>query len=325
MKIKYAGIIFLFVSLVLSDGCKKLGNESQPDKNNVPHEGRWGIYSLDRISNETKLIYSSMDKISTLILNNGGDKFAFAQIIGGNDENNEELYTMAINGNNLTRLTDNNYLDVYPAWSPDDSRIAFLSKRDTDLDIYVMNADGSNITKLYDSGYNDADINWVGNKISFTRNSRIWIMNDDGTGSFQITNPPRAGQWGNANLPFGDYDPRFSPDGTKIIFERLVDDTSPYGNYNFYIINSDGSGETALTNNGYTQGLASWSHSGSKFVYIVSAIADAGKYNIYEMNAEGTGNQNITPDYFPSLFLCHEAVYSPDDSKIFFIGEWWEQ
>ena len=42
------------------------------------------------------------------------------------------------------------------------------------------------------------------------------------------------------------------------------------------------------------------------------------------MNADGTDNHNITPDYFPAEFLCHTPVFSIDDSKIFFIGEWWE-
>ena len=187
-----------------------------------------------------------------------------------------------------------------------------------------MNADGSNVQKLYDSGYHDADIDWAGDKIVFTSQSRIWKMQDDGTNPTILTNPPRAGEWGNANLPFGDYDPRLDSDGTKIVFERLEGDSSIHGNYNIYTINIDGSGETRLTNNGYSQGLASWSQSGDKIVYTVSSINDEGKYDLFTMNADGTNNQNITPNYFPAAFLCYTAIFSKDDSQIFFMGEWWE-
>lgn len=290
----------------------------------VPYQGRWGIYMLDLTTQHVSLIYSSSNEIftSALRLNSLGKTFLFAQKIEGDSRENYEICTIGVNGSNFQRLTNNAFWDIYPAWSSDDTHIAFLSLRQTDLDIYLMRADGSHLQKLYDSGSHDADIDWVGDEIVFTSNSRIWSIKSDGTFPFQLTNPPKAAEWGNTNLPFGDYDPRLSPDGTKVVFERLEDDASPHGNYNIYIINADGSGETRLTNTGYSQGLASWSHSGDKIVYTVSAVDTQGKYDLYMMNADGTNNHNITPDYFPDAFLCHAAIFSKDDSKIFFIGEW---
>jgi Tol biopolymer transport system component len=290
----------------------------------VPHEERWGIYALDLATEEVVLIHSSSERISYLRLNNAGDRFLFSQRIGKDANELEEICTMGIDGLGLTRITNNSFWDLYPSWSPDDSEIAFLSWRENDLDIYAMNADGSNVRKLYDSGSHDADIHWVGERIVFTSHSQIWSINDDGTDPFQITDPPNAGQWGNANLPFGDYDPRFSPDGSKLAFERLLNDSSIHGNYDIFVVNADGTGETRLTDSGYSQGLASWSHSGDKIVYIVAAIGSEGKYDIHIMNSDGTDSRNITPDYFPSNFLCHSPIFSLDDSKIFFIGEWWE-
>ena len=38
--------------------------------------------------------------------------------------------------------------DFFPTWSPDGSRIAFVSDRDGDPDIYLMDADGSNVVQL---------------------------------------------------------------------------------------------------------------------------------------------------------------------------------
>ena len=188
-----------------------------------------------------------------------------------------------------------------------------------------MNADGSNAKSLYDSSSNEADIDWQGESIVYTKDSSIWIMQSDGSIVRQITNPPRAGEWGKANLPFGDYDPRISPDSTKVLFDRLVDDQSPHGNYDFFIVDLASVNEYRLTHSGYSQGLASWSNSGDRIVYIVAAIGAAGQYDLYMMKADGTENGNIIPQYFPPEFLCHWAIFSNDDTAIYFIGEWWSE
>ena len=108
-----------------------------------------------------------------------------------------------------------------------------------------------------------------------------------------------------------------------MVFERLVDDSSPYGNYDLFLTDISGTELTQLTDTGYSQGLASWSHSGDHLVYMVAAIGEAGQYDLYMINADGTGNQNITPDSFPPRFLCRAPVFSLDDSTVYFIGEWW--
>jgi hypothetical protein len=299
----------------------------------VPHEGKWGIYVLDLETEKTELVYSSANKVSRVRLNNAGDRLVFYQQIARNNGSEcvvddspinvcDEICSIRVDGENYRRLTDNEYWDLSPCWSSDDSQIVFLSFRET-LDIFMMDADGGNVREVYDSGFHDSDIDCLGGKLVFTRNSQIWMMNEDGTNPAQVTDPPRAGEWGNAVLPFGDYDPNLSPDGNRIVFERLVDDETVHGNYNIYVINVDGSGETALTDTGYTHGLPVWSHSGEQIVYLVSAIGNEGKYDIYIMNSDGSENRNITPEYFPADFLCHNPIFSKDDTKIFFVGEWY--
>ncbi len=314
-------IFIILLALTLS-ACSK-DKSTEPEDNTVPHEERWGIYALDIASGDVDLIVSYPDEITGMDLSNSGDQFAISKKTGDNNEDNE-IFVIDVDGDNLSRLTKDNFWDVYPIWSPDDSKIAFLSFRGVTLDIFTMDSNGAGLDLLYDSGSHDADIDWVGNKIVFTSFSKIWSMNDDGTGVTQITDPPRAGEQGNANLPFGDYDPRFSPDGNKIVFERLEDDFSVHGNYNIFIINPDGTGETRLTDTGYSQGLVSWSRAGDKLVYLVAAIGTEGAYDIYMMNSDGTDNRNITPAYFPVAFLCHLPVFSLDDTKIYFMGEWYE-
>lgn len=310
--------LVLCCSFLFAAGCKL----STPIQE-IPHEQRWGIYTLDLATETVRLIYSSPVEISVLRLNHAGNQFAFSMKTGA-EQTTEEIFVIEIDGQNLRQVTDNNERDLFPAWGPDDTRIAFLTFRNNDLDIYAIDIDGKNEGMVFDSGYHDADIDWNQNTIVFTSNHRIWQMKSDGTGVKQITEPPRAGEWENANLPYGDYDPHLNPDNSKVVFERMVDATTTHGNYDIFTINPDGTGETRLTNSGHSQGLPIWSQSGDMIVYIVAAIEGEGHFDIYLMNADGSNNRNVTPDYFPPEFLCHSAVISHNDRQVYFIGEWFE-
>jgi Tol biopolymer transport system component len=290
----------------------------------VPHLERWGIYKLEVESGEVELIYTSPARISYLRWSPRGDEFVFSQPVDGNANEQEEIFTLNLDGGGLNRLTENSFWDLYPAWSSDGTKIAFLSWRTQSLGIYVMGSNGEDTTLLVDTPDQEADVDWRDDLVVLTRASRIWSIHPDGSSIRALTDPPKAGEWGAANLPFGDYDPRISPDGTKVVYERLVGDGTPYGEYDFFSLNLGTMEEIRLTTTGFSQGLASWSHTGEQLVYIVSAIGDTGKYDIYIMNADGTDSHNVTPGYFPAQFLCHWAVFANDDNDIYFIGEWWE-
>jgi Tol biopolymer transport system component len=290
----------------------------------LPHEDRWGIYSLDLASQDVQLIYSSPNEIINLDLDPSGTRLAFSQEAGGDALADSEIFTLETSGQGVQRLTDNRYLETYPVWSPDGSQILYLAWPDDSLDIYRMAADGSHAGLFYDSGSHDGDIDWVGDLVAFTRDSRIWLIRSDGSGARQLTDPPRAGEWGNTNLPFGDYDPRISPDGARLVFERLVDDRSPHGNYDLFTIGIDGSGLTRLTSSGHTQGLANWSHAGDWISYIVTTEADGTpRFDVWLTRPDGTENRDVTPAYFPAQFLVHWAAFSGNDTHLYFIGEWW--
>ncbi len=314
-------VVWLVVAFL--HGCAE-DSTGTPEAPTVPHEERWGIYSLNLTDGGVELVYSSPDPIAGVRLNTTGNRFVFSQRLGGDELENGEICTVGADGTDFRRLTDNTVTDVYPCWSPDGGEIAFLSWRDDDMDIYIMGAEGQGVRKLYDSGFHDADIDWVGDQIVFTQNSQIWVMTDEGDSARQVTDPPNAGEWGSCNLPFGDYDPRLSPGGSTIAFERLEDDDSVHGNYDIFLIATGGTYETRLTETGWSQGFATWSHDGSRLAYVVAAVGEEGRYDLYVMNADGTENRNITPSYFPPEFLCHSAVFSVDDSALLFVGEWWE-
>ncbi|MBN1923401.1 MAG: PD40 domain-containing protein [Nanoarchaeota archaeon] len=294
---------YFLLLIILLSGCSSLS---------VPHEEEWGVYSLNLDNKKTDLLYSSSEGLS--ILNVKDCMLAF--------EKGEEIYTYNLSSKRLSKLTSNNYLDTYPLFSPEGSRILYLSFNET-LDVRVMNLNGSDDRLFYDSGFHDADISWVGDKIVFTRNSQVWIMNSDASNPHQLSNYSYAGLWGNANLPFGDYDPRLNSNASLVVFERLYNDSSPNGNYDIFLINTFTGEEVRLTSTGYSQGLASWSPDNNRLVYLLAAINDTGVFDIYLMNSDGSNNHNITPDYYPDNFLCFSPVFA-EDNLIYFIGQWWE-
>jgi len=195
--------------LSLAVGCGDTGTEAEEEKS-VPREGRYGIYALRLSTQDVSLIHSSSSQVftSSLSLNSRGDTLVFAQAMDCPDNACMEIAVVGVGGGGIRRVTSNQFWDLYPVWSPDDRQIAFLSWREADLDVHVMNADGTAARRLYDSGNHDADVHWSGDLIVFTSGCRIWSMNPDGTSPRVMTNSPRACQWGTANLPFGDYDPR---------------------------------------------------------------------------------------------------------------------
>lgn len=106
-------------------------------------------------------------------------------------------------------------------------------------------------------------------------NLEIYEMNADGTNQTRITANTAA-----------DFEPVWSPDGTKLLFRSLRD-----GNGEVYVMNTNGSGQTDLTNNPATDAHASWSPSGAKIAFVSNRD---GNFEIYVMNADGTGQTRLT-------------------------------
>ena len=62
---------------------------------------------------------------------------------------------MDSNGTNIVQLTDNNYSDKSPSFSPDGDTIAFSSYLDGDYEIFTMDTDGNNTIQLTDNESDD--------------------------------------------------------------------------------------------------------------------------------------------------------------------------
>ena len=169
---------------------------------------------------------------------------------------------MNVDGSGQRRLTRTVALKVAPAWSPDGRRIAFVGRRDGNLEIYVMSADGSGQRRLTRNAGRDSDPVWSpdGRRIAFESNWQVWVMNADGSGQRRLT---RNGA--------RNFAPAWSPDGQRIAFERgrrqrdACSACPGARGYTVYVMNADGSGQQRLSR-GASQ--PRWSPDGRKIAFV---------------------------------------------------------
>jgi Tol biopolymer transport system component len=100
---------------------------------------------------------------------------------------NNQLYVMDADGGNVQKLTDTPFFDEDPSWSPDGSKIAFVSNRDGNYEIYVMRVDGSELRNITLHPGSDSNPSWSpdGTKIAFVSDrdgsEDIFIVSADGS------------------------------------------------------------------------------------------------------------------------------------------------
>src|ERR1041385_5286145 len=94
----------------------------------------------------------------------------------------------------------------------------------------------------------------------------VYVSNRDGSMQIYVMNADGSGQYRLTSSGANDLCPRWSPNGTKILFES--DRDNPMTGYlDIYVMNADGSGVTRLTTDPNDDGFASWSSDGSHIVF----------------------------------------------------------
>ncbi len=145
-----------------------------------------------------------------------------------------ELYTMTVEGTQVSRLTENDYIEDAPCWSPDGKRIAFHTVGDGNWEIYSFNRSGGDLQRLTNHAAEDSYPNWSpdGDSIVFQSNRgggpdyKVYLIDDDGDNPRKLT----TGKF-----------PSWSPDGEQVAFVY---------NDDLYLIDSDGENLRRLTEDG---------------------------------------------------------------------------
>ena len=232
------------------------------------------------------------------------------------------LYTVEPDGTGRTSLGTGGD----PAWAPDGLKIAFADTGSGAGDIFVMNADGTGRSPLTSNPAGDSTPAWSPDAASIAFVSNRDPTEDpclDGAGDlYQMGSAGESG--GVTRLTTRDeYEmvPRWSPDGSKIAFVRMVianqDVTCELAliSQDLWVMNADGTGQQKIVNGGVED--LDWSPDGSKIVF--SLIGGAGGYyDLWTIKPDGTAMTPLTTTSTGDSFTEVHPVWSPDGSKIAF-------
>jgi TolB protein len=116
-------------------------------------------------------------------------RFAFSSTHDGN----QEIYTAAVDGTDLVRLTQSPGLDTHPCWSQDGKSVAFATDRWGGLEIAAVGSDGTGLVRLTQSrGLDDYPAySPDGTRLAFVSNRdgqfEIYVARADGSSAFNLS------------------------------------------------------------------------------------------------------------------------------------------
>jgi Tol biopolymer transport system component len=223
------------------------------------------------------------------------------------------LYTITPGGT-ATKIPGTSGGDDQAAWSPDGSRIAFMSASASNYEVTVMNANGTGRRQITATPFAEEEPTWSpdGSRIAFAGKDpnnntatdlEIWVINADGTGLTQLTN---------TSNDVRDTDPAWSPNGDRIAF--LSEGRPEQTNSDIYVMDTNPATDDAvnLTDDTttpvyqYNDEDPSWSPDGTQIAY--STIGDVWKMD----SSTGANKTNLTDGSGGGA----RPAWSPDGSRI---------
>jgi TolB protein len=238
-----------------------------------------------------------------------------------------EIFTMNPDGTSVTQIThlgpDNSAL--WESWSPDGKLIVFSEFPPPDFNgqLWIMNTDGSNQRLLLaESGITEvrASFSPDGKSIVFSRGRNfnpdngnpfvveMYRIGLDGTGLTSLTR--------HSALGVHDYGPKYSPDGSTIVFQG--DDRGGIMGA-AWLSNADGSNVRQLTPSAISARRPDWSPDGKKIAF-QTHCCNPQNPTIAVINADGTGHREITHngDDFGAAPHDFNPSWSPEGDAIVF-------
>ncbi|HEX3231765.1 MAG TPA: chitobiase/beta-hexosaminidase C-terminal domain-containing protein, partial [Pyrinomonadaceae bacterium] len=208
---------------------------------------------------------------------------------------NARICVMNSDGTGFQILTQTSADELFPSWSPDGTQITYSDSSG----IFVMNADGSQRRRVFAAQFpSSPDWSPNGRSIVFVLGSEIWVTDIFTQTSLRLTINSSD-----------DTRPRFSPDGSKIVFSSNRD-----GNYEVYVMDAGGTGQTRLTNSTTLDEWPDWSPDGAKIVYTKTSGMTS---EIWIMNADGSNQVRVGN----GVGATWRTAPNPNDVSSFFVRQ----
>jgi TolB protein len=242
------------------------------------------------------------------------------------DHSNGALFVINPDGTHETQITfpASDELDTNQNWSPDGSQLVYEHDTPTVSQLWVVGANGSNPHEVFPCLGDDAclgignpswspDGQWLAFSLAkgpFVSDNpsdvSIWAIHPDGTGLRQITHPIGFQQ------SFDDH-PQWSPDGTRIVFQRNA--APDHFKSEIWTANSSDGGNLVRVSPPGVNGSdhPDWSPDG-KWIIFRTDNGVPGSAKVFLAHPDGTGLRVLLDGANNRFFLSYS--FSPDGTEM---------
>ena len=293
--------------------------------------------------------FFSIPQLSSPQVSPDGKWIAYAakQFDVNKNSTNRDIWMIASNGGSPIQLTTDPRKDSSPKWRPGKNSITFLSNRANDTtQVFELTLPGGEPRKITDVKQGVDDFEWSADgeklaliitdedkseKLSFEKPIVITRRQTkhDGTGYTGDLRPHiyildlKSGKLNQITSgPYDDSAPRWSPDGTRLLFvSNRTSDPDSNLNTDLFIVPAEGGELRKLTTNEGSDETPAWSPDGKWIVYTTSVHPELIWYDTLEaavISPDGGTPKILTRELDRNIF---NLAFSGDSKTVYFLLE----